>query len=67
MKLEKKKIEIEMARRCITSKELQKKSGIPCGTYIKVVGGYNVKPETAGKLARALGCDVTKIMEDKAE
>ena len=30
----------------------------------RAAGGYSLKPETAGKIAKALGVDVTEIIED---
>jgi len=38
--------------------------GIPKGTLCRAAGGYSLKPETAGKIAKALGVDVTEIIED---
>ena len=40
-------------------------AGIPRGTLLGALRpGKEVRPETAGKIARALGVDVTEIIED---
>lgn len=59
-----KSIELNRAKLCMGSKELQKKSGLPRGTYLNVITGKNVRPETLGAIAKALGVDVTDILED---
>ena len=38
-------------------------AGITKGTLCRAIGGGDVRPETAGKIARALGVDVTEIIE----
>lgn len=38
-------------------------SGFPKGTYCGILQGRDVKPETAGRLAKILGVDVTEIIE----
>lgn len=59
------KIEILRARLCMSSKELQKTSGLPRGTYIGLISGKNVRPETIGRVAKALKVDVADIIEDE--
>ena len=49
------------ARACMGQKDLVA-AGIPKGTLCAALKG-NVKPETAGKIAKALGVDVTEIIE----
>lgn len=63
MKANRKKIDIILAKSCMTIKELQKKSDMPMPTLKNAYAGKNVKPATAGKLANALGVDVTEIIE----
>ena len=64
MKVEKSKVELLMAQNCITAKELRKKSEIPTGTYIKLMSGNSARPCTVGKLAKALGCNVSDIVKE---
>lgn len=63
MKISKQKIDIAMARKCITTSELAEKAQVPKPTVNAIVGGRNAKPITVGKVARALNVDVTEIIE----
>lgn len=63
MKISRKKLEIARARACMSTNDLYK-AGIAQGTWCRVIGTGNCKPETAGKIAKALGCDVTEILAD---
>ena len=66
MKINRKKLELARARACIGTKEIVE-SGFPKGTYCGILRGNNVKPETAGKLAKILGCDITDIIDQGVE
>lgn len=61
MKIDRKKYELARARACIGPKELVA-AGIPRGTLCRALA-EEVRPETAGKIAKALGVDVTEIIE----
>ena len=61
VKLDRKKYELARARACKGQKELEAE-GIPKGTLCRLIGGGNAKPETLGRIARALGVDVTEIL-----
>lgn len=61
MKINRQKYELAKARACMGQKELIK-AGIPQGTLCRVLRG-DIRPETAGKIAKALGVDVTDIIE----
>ena len=63
MKLSKEKYMIARARACVSPTDIIK-AGMPKGTLGALTGGRNAKPETVGKLAKILGCDVTEIIED---
>ena len=62
MKINRKKLDLAKARACMGSKEIEA-GGFPKGTYCGILQGREVKPETAGRLARGLGCDVTDIID----
>ena len=62
MKIDKKKYMIARARACMGQKDLVA-AGIPKGTLCSVISGREIRPETAGKIAAALGVDVTEIIE----
>ncbi len=63
MKISKSKIEIAMARAELNRNDLSKKSGLPIPTICNVYSRGTCKPATAGKIASALGVDVTEIIE----
>nr|DAL59365.1 MAG TPA_asm: SOS-response transcriptional repressor [Caudoviricetes sp.] len=62
MKLNKEKFNLAKARTCKGTKELEA-AGIPRGTLCTAISGKNVRPETIGKIAKALGVDVTEIID----
>ena len=62
MKLNKEKFNLAKARTCKGTKELEA-AGIPRGTLCTAISGKNVRPETIGKIANALGVDVTEIID----
>lgn len=62
MKLNRAKYELARARACMGQKDLVT-AGIPKGTLCRIIGGEDARPETLGKIARALGVDVTEIIE----
>lgn len=61
MKINKSKYHLAMARACKSRKDLIE-AGIPVGT-ITHVGNSEMKPSTVGRIAKALGCDVTDIID----
>ena len=54
---------IEMAKAKMSIKELSEKSEVCRGT-IAAIKGSEVKPETVGKIAEALGVSVEELLED---
>lgn len=63
MKANRRKLEIAMAKACMNADDLQKASGLPRPTVNNVISGRNVRPGTIGRLAKALGVDVTEFLE----
>lgn len=63
MKADKKKLELAMARACMSINELQAKADMPRPTINNVLYGKSIRPNTVGKIAKALGVDVTEIIE----
>lgn len=63
MKIDRKKFSIARARACMGQNDFEK-AGIPKGTLCRAMSGKGLKPETLGKIAKALGVDVTEIIED---
>ena len=60
MKVDRRKVEIIMARKGIKRKDIK----IPKSTICNVLEGRNAQPYTLGKLARELGVDITEIIQD---
>ena len=52
-----------MAKACMSTAELQKTAEMPRPTLNNVISGKSAKPATIGRIARALGVDVTEILE----
>lgn len=63
MVVNKKLLDIAMASACMTSAEVHKKSGLPRGTFLNAITGKNVRPVTAGKIAKALNVPVEKLID----
>lgn len=62
MKLDRRKFNLARARACMGQSDFEK-VGIPKGTLCRAMSGKGLKPETIGRIAKALGVDVTEIME----
>lgn len=65
MKLDKKKVFLFMARRRFTQRDLADKVGCARQTLYRLENGGECRPELLGRIAKALGVDVTEIMEDE--
>ena len=65
MKANRQKLTLAMARACVNTADLQKATGMPMPTVKNVITGRSVLPATIGKVAKALGVDVTEILEDQ--
>lgn len=58
------KIEAMLARDCVTRTEVSKRSGISRQSVSCILQRGTCSTVNAGRLARALGVDVTEIMEE---
>ena len=63
MKIKVKNINALMAKNIINPYELCTKAGFSYQTYRNLLKKSTCKPATAGRLAKALGVDVTEIIE----
>ncbi len=63
MVVDREKLYMAMANSCLTSAELQVKSGLPRGTYLNVITGKNVRPATVGKLAKTLNVKPVELLK----
>ena len=65
---DKHKVQIAMARSCMTVRDIALKAGIPFQSVKNVVGGKrSVRPGTIGRVAKALQVDVVEILADEKE
>ena len=64
MKANRKKLQIAMAHACLILGDVEKVSGFRRRSLNNVITGRNVRPGTLGRVAKALGCKVTEILED---
>ena len=64
MKISKSKLEIAMARAELNRNTLAREAEMPIPTVCTVYTRGACKPATAGRIAKALGVDVTEILED---
>lgn len=62
MKLNRKKFEIARARACMSQADFES-AGIPKGTLCRAMSERGLKPETLGRIAKALKVDVTEIID----
>lgn len=66
MKINKQKLDLALARKCWNQRDLHKSGNVSAQTILNLNKGKNILPATAGKIAAALGVDVTEIIEDEA-
>lgn len=62
MRIDRSKVQLTMARKCIGVAELTKAAKMPRPTVTKALSGVSVRPETARRIAAALRVDVTEIL-----
>ena len=63
MRVNKTKLELALARRCLSSADLARMADMPRPTVNNVISGRSVRPVTIGKVARALEVDVVDLLE----
>ena len=64
MKIDKEKLDIIMAKTHMYIKEICEAAGLPAETFKQArSGARNPKPKTIGRIAAALGVDVTEIIK----
>lgn len=65
MKVDRKKLELAMARACMESRDLPAAAGLPRPTVQNAIVGKGVRPSTLGRIARALGVDPEEIVKEE--
>lgn len=63
MKLNRNKYELARAKACMSFNDLIK-SGISKGTLCRVIRGADARPETIGKIAKALNVEPEEIIQE---
>ena len=63
MKIDKGKLRVSMARAQLCRSEVAEKAGLSVNTVGGALSRGSCKPATAGKIAMALGVDVTEIIK----
>lgn len=64
MRLIREKVDIAMARKCITITELAEIYGVSRNRMNVILNAQRITPLCAGRIAKALDCDVTEIIEN---
>ncbi len=64
MELSRKKINIALAQKEMTVTQLAKAYGVSRARMNVILNQREVTPVCAGRIAKALGCDVTEILAD---
>lgn len=64
MKISKEKFECALARSLINPQNLAKKAELSYPVICRALNGFDIKPLSVGKIARALGVDPADIIED---
>ena len=67
MRIDRVKLIAEMARRDIHTQELADKAGVSRSAVQSMRSGKSVWENTAVHVAKALGVDVTELLEDRKE
>lgn len=64
MKLSRRKIDMQLARKQMTVSSLAEVYGVSRPRMTIILGNKNITPICAGRLAEALGVDIADILED---
>lgn len=65
MKVDRKKLEMAMARACMNSADLPEAAGLPRATVNNAIVGKGVRPGTLGRISRALGVDPSELIAEE--
>lgn len=63
VKIDRNKLELELARACMSRSSLAMTSGVSAGTLQSAFSGENIRPDKLGKIARALGVSPETIVK----
>ena len=63
MKADRQKVKLAMARACMSTEALTRAAALPRPTVNNVIMGRGIRPDTLGRIAKALGVDPVDILE----
>jgi plasmid maintenance system antidote protein VapI len=63
VKLSREKVDLKRATKCMTVAAMAEAYGVSRARMNAILNQREVTPVTAGRIAKALGCDVTEILE----
>ena len=63
--VDRKKLELAMARACMNSADLPAAAGLPRPTVNNAIVGKSVRPGTLGRIAKALGVDPAELLREE--
>ena len=66
MLVDRKRLELAMARACMNSADLPAAAGLPRPTVNNAIVGKSVRPSTLGRIAKALGVDPAELFREEA-
>lgn len=66
MKINVMKLNVAMAKACITTNELSNKAELNYSTLTRIKSGTQANPATIGKIAKALNVNVEELIETEA-
>lgn len=64
LKVSQNKVQLKMAEKCMNPYGLCDAAGISYTSYLRIMKRGGCKIATLGKIAKALDCDVTEILEE---
>ena len=63
MTVDKEKVNLLLAKKQLTAKEFCEETGISRNRFYAILNSKRLSPKTIGRLAAALRCDATEIIE----
>ena len=63
MRLNREKVDLAMARNCMTVTDLAENYGVSRARMNVILNSQKITPLCAGRIAKALNCDVTEIID----
>ena len=64
MRIDREKVDLILAEKLMTTQDMAENIGISVQCVRQNLNRQNVRPTTAGRVAKALGVDVTEILKD---